>query len=1117
MRRRRFSPSSPGVSLLLWIVLAACGGGSGGDGDGPSPDAAPTAMATVEPASGTAPLEVTFDASGSSDPDGSIASYEWAFGDGATATGVTATHTYTAGGSYTVTLTVTDDAGGTAVWTGTVEVWRGPGEPPPDPSSQAPPLELGMSFADAVSFLYTGTDPIQTDVDPAAVQSRRVAVIRGRVLDRDGSPLPGVTVAVLGHPEFGRTVSREDGMFDLAVNGGGWLTVTYAKDDHLPAQRRVWAPWNGFASSPDVRLVRLDPRVTTVDLSAPGMKVARGTRVSDDDGERQATLLVPEGVVATAVLPDGTEQSLSTLSIRATEYTVGEDGPEAMPGPLPPTSMYTYALEYSADEAARATRVAFDRPLVHYSEDFLGFPVGSAVPIGYYDREKGAWFASENGRVVRVVGEADGLAQLDTDGDGAAEDSSTLETLGVTGDELRQVAELYAPGQTLWRVPIPHFTPWDCNWPYGPPLDAEPPPPVDPGPLAPRAPSSPDDGAPGGDPCRRKGSVLVCENQELGEEIPVTGTPFKLVYRSGRTPGYEKGEGLRFDLSEGPFPGSVETVRIVAHGSGEWAFSAAAGPVFQVSLPTDPYGRSRWTGLPPLSGTLGYCYTPVYYPVRADFEYAFARLAGAMSSGGTGGGDGSGGGAAVMGRTASQICISRPWSAPASARLRSPEVDAAAFRLGGWSLDVHHVYDPDTGTVFLGDGTQQTANPPGRSLLVRIPGIECDPSFDRVVAAPDGAFYYSRFAGGPIGAVTSEGEVVDFFAGHTWITFPVGPEPSDPSHADINASAVAIGPLRYGIPESPDPSGPPPEEVPAGGEEGEPEQDGSVLAYSPEEPPGRAAGEPVTAGRTLPAASPREPGDMREYGIYFLHWVAGGSPYADGYPYYWSVGYLGPEGVRIIAGLRGPGFAGDGGPALEARFQDPEAIAVAPDGTVYIADTGNYRVRAIGPDGIVTTVAGTGEAGTDGEDVPAVQARLLGPRDLALGPDGTLYILDGDTSQGYRVRSVTPDGRIRTVAGGGGGVPPAGGNPLAMRLRRVSAVAVDAIGTLYLMETQRRLLLRIRGDKAEVVAGGGDVPSSGGLTAVLGDQIYFHGTPADVVVGPDGLPTLWGSENAGCA
>jgi hypothetical protein len=102
-------------------------------------------------------------------------------------------------------------------------------------------------------------------------------------------------------------------------------------------------------------MIPLDTQVTTIDLTSDvPIQVAQGSVVSDDDGMRQATLLFTRGTTAEMVMADGSTQPLSTLSVRATEYTVGDSGPEAMPGELPPTSGYTYAVEFSIDEASAA-------------------------------------------------------------------------------------------------------------------------------------------------------------------------------------------------------------------------------------------------------------------------------------------------------------------------------------------------------------------------------------------------------------------------------------------------------------------------------------------------------------------------------------------------------------------------------------------------------------------------------------------------------------------------------------------------------------------------------------------------------------------------------------------
>jgi hypothetical protein len=144
---------------------------------------------------------------------------------------------------------------------------------------------LATDILSSTAFLYTGANPIQTGVNTGTIAAQRVAVLRGRVLDRAEQPLPGVTISVLNHAEFGQTLTRADGMFDLAVNGGGQLTLRYEKDGFLAAQRAVDAPWRDYAWLPDVVLIPYDSAVTAVDLSA-GARQPRDRRRRLAPGDR---------------------------------------------------------------------------------------------------------------------------------------------------------------------------------------------------------------------------------------------------------------------------------------------------------------------------------------------------------------------------------------------------------------------------------------------------------------------------------------------------------------------------------------------------------------------------------------------------------------------------------------------------------------------------------------------------------------------------------------------------------------------------------------------------------------------------------------------------------------
>jgi len=91
-----------------------------------------------------------------------------------------------------------------------------------------------------------------------------------------------------------------------------------------------------------------------------------------------------------------------------------------MPADLPPTSGYTYANEFSLDEAraAGAVDVQFDPPVISYVENFLHFPVGTVVPSGFYDAVHDVWKGGDSGVIVSVVSQTDGVAAVDADGDG---------------------------------------------------------------------------------------------------------------------------------------------------------------------------------------------------------------------------------------------------------------------------------------------------------------------------------------------------------------------------------------------------------------------------------------------------------------------------------------------------------------------------------------------------------------------------------------------------------------------------------------------------------------------------------------------------------------------------
>jgi hypothetical protein len=168
----------------------------------------------------------------------------------------------------------------------------------------------------------------------------------------------------------------------------------------------------------------------------------------------------------------------------------------------------------------------------------------------------------------------------------------------------------------------------------------------------------------------------------------------------------------------------------------------------------------------------------------------------------------------------------------------------------------------------------------------------------------------------------------------------------------------------------------------------------------------------------------------------------------------------GTDVITTVIGTGMRGFAGDGGPALMAQINNTVGQAASPSGRIafdargnlFIADTGNHRVRRVDAQGVITTVAGTGTPGTMGDGGAATQAELNGPTDVEVGPDGTVYIADTGNSC---VRSVGADGMIHTVAGrcGHSGSSGDGAAPTDALLNRPYGIETDTQGNLWIADT----------------------------------------------------------------
>ena len=222
---------------------------------------------------------------------------------------------------------------------------------------------------------------------------------------------------------------------------------------------------------------------------------------------------------------------------------------------------------------------------------------------------------------------------------------------------------------------------------------------------------------------------------------------------------------------------------------------------------------------------------------------------------------------------------------------------------------------------------------------------------------------------------------------------------------------------------------------------------------------------------------------------------------------------IGPDGLVVtLAGSGREGSGGDDGPAAKAELNGPHSLAVATNGDVYVTDTWNNRVRKIdGRTGLITNVAGTGHKGFSGDGGPAKQADFGGIYCLALDEAGqTIDLADLDNRRIRRVDLKT--GIVTTVAGNGKkGVPADGAEARSAPLVDPRAVAIDGRGNLYILERGGNALRVVdRSGKIRTVAGTGKPGDSGD-----GDdarQAQLNG-PKHLCVGPRGNVLIADTEN----
>lgn len=813
------------------------------------------------------------------------------------------------------------------------------------------------------AFLYSGPDAVQKGVSEGAIDPKRVALIHGLVKGPAGESLDGVQVSVHAKEELGSVVSAEDGSFVIALNGGAPRTILLRKDGYFSVRRRVTAKWNDHAHLSPIIMTSKHSSQNVSETSKPG--VFRGGEVEDKHGKRKSTILTPAQGKISRKDTEGKEATFHSPKLVATEYTVGADGHARMPAPLPPSSAYTYAVELGAvDEDDIVGSVSFENPAIYYVENFLNFPVGGSVPSGYYDKEKATWVPADDGRVIRILKENDGLAELDVTGKGKPSSLDELKKIGITDDERKRIADLYEPNQTLWRIPIPHFSIWDFNWPPGDQPQA---PDVD-------DPSKPDEKDP--DPCKEKGSIIQIQNQVLIDDVEITGAPFSLTYSSARALGDRRAYALYIPVSGAKLPEGLLYIRLeisIAGKSSTFELAAEANQMHTFIWDgLDSFGRVV-NGSRPVTVRVGYAYTSIYSSPVANGK-SFAMVSGVPME---------------ANEARKETIVWKEWSGLLG------DWNALETSLGGWSVSVHHVYDPTSRTIYYGDGTEESVFELGYAIST-VPGSED--------VVPGEEENYSIQQSSPKGiAVAADGSI--FVA-------------EDMRHCVRKISKDGIH---------------------------------SIFAGSPAKDGFGGDGGPAKR------AAMREPTSVAL--------GADGSVYiAD--PSSHRVRRVDKKGIiTTVAGNGRQGFTGDGGPATAAALNEPYGVAVDADGAVYIADSSNNRIRRVGTDGIIWTFAGNGKTG-DGELIgdrgPATKANLCSPGRLAVAGDGSVYVAD---SYNHRIRKITPDGIIDTVAGCGSvGYKGEGGLATKCELNCPTGIDIAADGSFYIADCDNHRVLHVRID-----------------------------------------------------
>jgi len=848
-------------------------------------------------------------------------------------------------------------------------------------------------------------------------------------------------VKVASHPEFGFTLSRDDGMYDLALNGGAIATLDFARSGFLPAQRTLDARWQTYGRVDDVVMLALDTVAQRVDFVAP--TGVQGRQVVDDVGARRPTLFFEQGTQASLVYqtfsyrtipgcsgvpskvlatPVDSLVPVNGITVRIQEYSVGADGEKALPAPLPPTVAYSFAFELLADEviSGGAASAQLSQPATLLLENVMNFPEGMSIPLGYYDRSKAGWLPVENGRVIRMIGRSGDYATIDFNGDGVAEPPDTLVVKGISLAEQKYLATVYAAGQSLLRMEFSKLGTYSIGYGFVMPATAK----------APTNPA-PDRFAKVDRDNIVAGSVIGVQNQMLGESIPITNTTMSLHYRSDRVEGRREAYTLDIPLTGSPAPDSCLSVEVEVEVAGQevkQTYSPLSNLKFKFEWDgKDVYGR-KLQGQQNVITTISYYYA-TQYAIPADWSKSFSTPTGQNMI------------RYIPSRK--EMAKTQIWEGKIGA------FDVLSLGIGGWSLSQHHGYDVLGRILYTGDGQVRSARVMD-NVITTIAGISsagqnqvCNAQFTMPLPA-------LQIPMGVVGnfSFTKDGSIL--MCENYWLMRKL----------DTAGIISTVAGFRAACSHAPYP------DTTAG------ILDDCAYLYSFTVREGPDKSVYVSYGTHIWRITPD--GEMTHFaGVFYNTGYAAYSSYCDG----------------------------DGGPALQAHLSVSGDLAFGKDGSLFYADAFNHRIRKISPDGIITTVAGSAknynEAGYSGDGGPAIKAKMYEIRGFAMGPDGSLYLCD---YRNQRVRKVTPDGIINTIAGTGvQGSTGDGGLAINARTSYPYSITVGDDGTVYFCETGSKIRAISPDGYIKTVVGGGNT-----VWLENGPATAANIGPQHVEFGPDG-------------